>query len=195
MQAEHRPAFNRNVTTKLDAYGGRNMLYSTEPTGAPDPVVHSLFESTTGSWQYVVADPTTSTAAVIDPVLDYDPITQAIGTKSADDLLAIIKDNGYTVDYILETHAHADHLTAASYLQHQIGEAQGHRPLICIGSRINLVQQRFSERYNVPSNEYTAVFDKLLNDDEGFAIGSLKATAMHIPGHTPDHMGYKIGGS
>lgn len=171
------------------------MLYSTETSRAPDPIVYSVFESTTGSWQYVVADPTTSTAAVIDPVLDYDPITQAVGTKSANDLLAIVKDKGYKVDHILETHVHADHLTAASYLQRQIGEAQGLRPLICIGSRINQVQRRFSERYSVPSNEYTAVFDKLFEDDEEFAIGSLKATAIHIPGHTPDHMGYKIGGS
>lgn len=185
-QAGHQPA-------RIGRWNIR--LYSTESSSNQNPIVHPLFEAKTGSWQYVVVDSTTSTAVIIDPVLDYDPITQAVTTKSADDLLATIEDQGLKIDGILETHAHADHLTAASYLKRQLGEVQGQAPLICIGSRIDQVQQRFSSRYSVPATEYTAVFDKLFDDDEDFMIGSIKATAMHVPGHTPDHMGYKIGGS
>ena len=96
---------------------------------------------------------------------------------------------------ILETHAHADHLTAASYLQSRLALQQGgHRPLIGIGKRIDQVQKWFGQRYGVPENEWKGMFDKLFDDDEAFEIGNLKAQAIHLPGHTPDHMGYYIGG-
>ncbi|KIV99067.1 uncharacterized protein PV09_09233 [Verruconis gallopava] len=167
--------------------------FSTKGQQTSNPTIHDVFESKTGSWQYIVADPDTSVAVIIDPVLDYDPISHKVDTKSADELLAIVKDKGYKVDRILETHAHADHITAASYVQRKLQERQGHRPPICIGSRIGHVQDRFSTRYSVPPEEYRTVFDKLLDDNEEFSIGNLKATAVHIPGHTPDHMGYKIG--
>lgn len=159
----------------------------------PTPKIHHLYETKTGSWQYVVADTSTSTAVIIDPVLDYDPTTQAVGTGQADELLAIVKNNGYKVSRILETHAHADHMTAASYLKRRLESEQGYSPSVCIGSRIGEVQKRFSARYGVPEEEYAAVFDELLQDDEEFSVGSLQVTAMHLPGHTPDHMGYKIG--
>jgi glyoxylase-like metal-dependent hydrolase (beta-lactamase superfamily II) len=168
--------------------------YGTKVSNDTNPNVHHVFESNTGSWQYVVADPQTLSAVIIDPVLDYDPITHAVETRAADELMAVVKDKAYTVDRILETHAHADHMTAASYLQRRLESEQGHRPIICIGSRIGEVQKRFSARYSVPPDEYVGVFDKLLEDDEEFSVGSIKATAIHIPGHTPDHMGYKIGG-
>lgn len=170
---------------------------STEATvGAPEPVIHGVFESKTGSWQYVVADPSTLTAAIIDPVLDYDAATGTVTTQTADSLLSLIKDKGYKVDLILETHAHADHITAASYLQKRLVEEQGEldRPLIGIGMRIRQVQKLFSERYRIPPEEYEGVFDKLFDDNETFHIGSLNATTVHLPGHTPDLMGYKIGG-
>ncbi|KAB8238146.1 MBL fold metallo-hydrolase [Aspergillus alliaceus] len=169
------------------------VAYSTEATVAGEPTVHAVFEKKTGTWQYVVADPSTLAAAIIDPVLDYDPATQVITTSSADSLLSLVKDKGYKVDRILETHAHADHLTAASYLQKRLTEIQGGKPPIGIGKRIGQVQRLFGQRYAVPPDEYKVVFDTLFNDDEQFNIGDLTVTAMHLPGHTPDHLGYKVG--
>ncbi|OJI82462.1 hypothetical protein ASPTUDRAFT_148497 [Aspergillus tubingensis CBS 134.48] len=159
-----------------------------------EPTIHSLFKPKTGTWQYIVADPSTSAAVIIDSVLDYDPETQIITTATADGLLSLIEEKGYTVQRILETHAHADHLTAASYLAHRLSQRPGsQRPPICIGKRITQVQQHFGRRFGIPATEYEDVFDQLFDDDETFAIGQLIATAMHLPGHTPDHLGYQIG--
>ncbi|KXG45611.1 uncharacterized protein PGRI_033780 [Penicillium griseofulvum] len=157
------------------------------------PVIHDIFEPATGTWQYLIADPSSSAAVIIDPVLNYDPATQSVTTESADYLLSFIKEKGYKIDKILETHAHADHLTAASYLKKRLAEHQDHTPPICIGKRIEKVQKLFAERYCVPPKEYEGVFDKLFDDDETFTIGNLKGTAIHLPGHTPDHLGYMIG--
>lgn len=142
----------------------------------------------------MVADRHTSTAVIIDPVLDYNAATGTISTETADSLLDLINEQGYTVDMILETHAHADHITAASYLQHRLTQIQkGHRPLIGIGKRIVQVQARFSQQYGVPAQEFEGVFDKLIDDNEIMCIGDLTVEAIHLPGHTPDHMGYKVG--
>ncbi|CAK7218393.1 hypothetical protein SBRCBS47491_003494 [Sporothrix bragantina] len=157
------------------------------------PIIHDIFESKTGTWQYVVADPSSKTAVIIDPVLDYDPTTRIITTDSANNLLSLVKEKGYRVDRILETHAHADHLTAASYLQNRLAQKQDHKPPIGIGKRITQVQKLFGERYGVAPVEYEAAFDHLYDDNETFDIGYIKATAMHLPGHTPDHLGYMIG--
>lgn len=158
------------------------------------PDIHSIFESTTGTWQYVVSDPATSEAVIIDPVLDYDGATQTIRTKNADSLLALIKDKKYNVSRILETHAHADHVTAASYLQKSLAETQNQKPLIGIGKRISQVQKLFAERYGISLSECSNVFDTLFEDDEEFSMGACTCTAIHLPGHTPDLMGYIIGG-
>ena len=159
-----------------------------------EPAIHNIFEENTGTWQYIVADPATMTAVIIDPVLDYSRKTQTVMTKAADSLLSLTMFWGYSVDMILETHAHADHLTAASYLQSRLTLQQGgHKPLIGIGKRIGQVQKMFGKRYGVSEKEYVGVFDKLFEDDETFTIGTLKAKAIHLPGHTPDHMGYHIG--
>lgn len=162
---------------------------------AQEPTIHSQFEPNTGTWQYIVADPSTSKAVIIDPVLDYDSATQVISTSTADSLLVGIEEKNYSISYILETHAHADHLTAASYLASRISQKQGFRPSIGIGKHITQVQQLFGSRFQIPAEEYEGVFDKLWEDGETFKVGSLTATAMHLPGHTPDHLGYKIGGS
>lgn len=167
--------------------------YSTKAAVSQEPTIHSAFESKTGTWQYVVADPSTMTAVIIDPVLDYNPATQVVTTQTADSLLSLVKEKGYKVAWILETHAHADHLTASSYLQKRLAQQQGHRPPIGIGKRIRKVQELFGKRYGVPAEEYEGAFDKLFDDDEEFEIGNLRATAIHLPGHTPDHLGYKIG--
>lgn len=168
--------------------------FGTEASSRGNPIIHDLFERNTGTWQYVVADPATLTAVIIDPVLDYDPATQAITTRSADTILALVKEKGYQIDNILETHAHADHLTSASYLQSRLSSQAGSRPPICIGSRIGQVQKAFGRRYGIPADEYQDVFGKLFGDDETFSIGKLEGMAIYLPGHTPDHLGYKIGG-
>ncbi|OAA41297.1 metallo-beta-lactamase domain protein [Metarhizium rileyi] len=154
--------------------------------------VHDIYEPKTGTWQYVVADPSTMSAAVIDSVLEFDPASATIDTKSADALLALIQQKKYTVELILETHAHADHLTAAAYLQEQLASSQGSRPDIGIGKHIQEVQKRFGDRYGVNSVEYSNVFDRLFEDDAQFKIGNLNATVLYLPGHTPDHVGYRI---
>ncbi|KAI9152189.1 Glyoxylase B2 [Paramyrothecium foliicola] len=156
--------------------------------------VHPLFEFVTGTWQYIVADAATARAVIIDPVLNYDPLTMTASTEAADSILALLHQNGYKVDMILETHAHADHLTAASYLQATLATKTGHKPILGIGSRIREVQKLFGKRYGIDVEEYEHAFDKLWKDDEEFAVGDLTAQAIHLPGHTPDHMGYKIGG-
>ncbi|KAJ5158925.1 uncharacterized protein N7500_008576 [Penicillium coprophilum] len=171
----------------------RQVSYSTASSTSTDPVIHDIFEPTTSTWQYIIADPSTSTAVILDPVLNYDPATQAVTTHAADSLLSSVKEKGYKIDKILETHAHADHLSAASYLQKRLAQEQDHKPPICIGKRIEQVQKLFAERYGVPPKEYTGVFDKLFDDDETFTIGNLKGMAIHLPGHTPDHLGYMIG--
>lgn len=158
------------------------------------PTVHHVFEPTTGTFQYFVADPSTLSAAIIDPVLDYDPVTQVISTNTANALLSLVKEKGYKVDWILETHAHADHLTASFYLQRRLSTVQGHKPPVGIGKRIGQVQKTFGQRYLVSADEYEGVFDKLFDDDETFRIGEMQAMAMHLPGHTPDHLGYRVGG-
>ncbi|RVX74952.1 hypothetical protein B0A52_01229 [Exophiala mesophila] len=158
-----------------------------------EPVVHDIYEEKTGTWQYIVADPSTLEAVIIDPVLDYDSASSEILTTTADSLLDMVHQNKYKVQMILETHAHADHLTAANYLQHKLAEIQGTAPAVGIGKRIADVQKLWAGRYGVPSEEYESVFDKLFDDNEVFHIGSLKSVAIHLPGHTPDHMGYMIG--
>lgn len=171
--------------------------YSTRTDSSPavSPKIHPLFEKTTGTWQYIVADPSSSNAAIIDPVLDFDPATQRLSTDAADALLRLVDEQGYTVQWILETHAHADHLTAAAYLKKRLAQTQPDRkPIVGIGKRIDGVQSLFGQRYRIHAEEYIAVFDKLFDDDETFSIGGMTATAIHLPGHTPDHLGYKIGG-
>ncbi|KID85359.1 Beta-lactamase-like protein [Metarhizium guizhouense ARSEF 977] len=170
---------------------------SAENTATPDasfqPIIHDVFEEKTGTWQYVVVDPNTLTATIIDSVLDYDPLARTISTHSADKILSLIKRMGYRVDSILETHIHADHLTAARYLQTSLHKEQGYLPLITVGKRIVHIQELFRQKYGLSEEETRGVFDRFLDDDERFHIGSLEAQAIHLPGHTPDHMGFKIG--
>ncbi|OLN95617.1 putative metallo-hydrolase-like protein 2 [Colletotrichum chlorophyti] len=161
---------------------------------AKEPIIHEIFEPVTNSWQYIVADPSTKSSVIIDPVLDFDPARSTVSTQTADALLAIVRERGYKVVRLLETHVHADHLTASKYLQSRLREEQGgFAPDICIGKRIGVVQERFAEKYGIARDELANVFDHLLDDDEVWDIGELTAKAIHLPGHTPDHMGYMIG--
>jgi len=163
----------------------------------PEPIIHTCFEPRTSTWQYIVADPSTKSAVIIDSVLDFDPSTNTISTETADGLLSLVEENGYTVRHILETHVHADHLTASRYLQQQLEQTNPDhtKPAICIGKRIHGVQERFARRYGIDKAEYDGAFDRLIDDDDVFFLGELQVQAMHLPGHTPDHMGYMVGGT
>ncbi|KAJ7462300.1 beta-lactamase-like protein [Mycena galericulata] len=139
--------------------------------------------------QYIVSDPTTQDAALIDTVLDYELASGTVSTTTADEIITFIRKAGLNIKYILETHAHADHLIAAQY--HKIFS----RP-VGIGKRISIVQQTFAPVYGFdPSSSFVNALDLLFDDDEEFKLGSFTCRVIHLPGHTPDHVGYVIGGS
>lgn len=154
-----------------------------------NPDVQSFFHPATNTITYVVADPDSSRCAVIDSVLDYDPNSGRTRTDAADEVIAAIRDRGLGVDWILETHIHADHLTAAPYFKERLGG------VIAIGARVVEVQNTFGDVFNAGPDFLTdgSQFDHLLADGETFAIGGLTATAMHTPGHTPACGCYHIG--
>lgn len=160
-----------------------------------EPIVHPLYERQTGTWQYIVACPETKAAVIIDPVLDLSTSDLQISTASADRLLEVVAQRGYDVVRLLETHAHADHLTAAAYIQKKLQYLRGSdsRVPICTGHRIKQVQTTFAARYKVGPEELENAFDHLFQDGEEFSIGKLSAVVLHLPGHTPDHSGYQIG--
>lgn len=158
-----------------------------------EPIVHPIFEPQTGTWQYIVACPNTRQAVIIDSVLNLNLSEFKIITTSADELLAVAEANNYTITRLLETHAHADHLTAAFYLQQQLITANQPSAPISTGRRIRQVQETFAAKYGVPTAELDQAFDYLFDDDETFSVGDITAQVLHLPGHTPDHSGYKIG--
>ena len=155
----------------------------------PQPKVDHFFDEVTSTFTYVVSCPQSGQCGIIDPVLDLDYASGTITTDSADALIQFIHDHGLTVAHILETHVHADHLTAAPYLQSHLGGE------IVIGGDITVVQHVFAEIFNEDDAFRVdgSQFDRLVQDGEEFSIGSLCCTAMHVPGHTPACMAYLIG--
>lgn len=153
------------------------------------PQVHGIVDPATWTVTYVVYEREGSPCAVIDSVLDYDPKSGRTRTDSADKVIAFVRENKLTVDWILETHAHADHLTAAPYLKQHLGGKTA------IGNHINTVQQVFKGIFNLEPEFSTdgAQFDRLLRDGERFSIGALSASTMYVPGHTPACVAYHIG--
>ena len=152
------------------------------------PRVHAQFDEATHTVSYVVWDPTTCRAAIIDPVLDYDHRTGRVSHRSADDLLGFVADQGLSVDWVLETHAHADHLSAAPYLKEKTGAPIG------IGARITEVQRTFAPVFGLEDVSGDGrEFDCLFRDGETFALGGLEVEVMHTPGHTPACVSYRIG--
>jgi glyoxylase-like metal-dependent hydrolase (beta-lactamase superfamily II) len=153
------------------------------------PLVHSLHHADTGTWTHVVADPATRDAAIIDPVLDYEAKGARTGTASAQALLELCAQHGYQVKWILETHAHADHLSAAEWLQARTGAPVG------IGAGIRAVQATFKPIFGLEADFATdgSQFDRLFADGERFALGALEVEAIATPGHTSDSMSYRIG--
>ena len=154
------------------------------------PVVHPLHHADTGTWSYVVADPGTGVAAMIDPVLDFDAKAAATSTGSAQQLLDIVAHHAYDVRWLLETHAHADHLSAAQWLKDRLPNAT-----LAIGAGIRQVQQTFASRLDPHGGIATdgSQFDHLFDDGESFPLGGLQASTIPVPGHTRDSIAYLIG--
>jgi len=153
------------------------------------PQVKAFFDPATFTVCYVVSDPATRRAAVIDSVLDYDPKSGRTKRASADEVIAFVKGEKLQVDWILETHAHADHMTAAPHLKEKLGGRSG------IGEHIRTVQGVFKKVFNIEPGFATdgSQFDHLFKDGESFAIGDLQARVVHTPGHTPACITYVIG--
>lgn len=153
------------------------------------PEVTPFFHADTGTWTYVVADPEAREAVIIDAVLDYDPKAARTATQSAREVLAFVRKRDYRVAWILETHAHADHLSAAPFLKKELGAP------IAIGEGIRQVQERFFKLFNFATHYRPdgSEFDRLLNEDDTLALGRFTIRLMHTPGHTSDSMTFVIG--
>lgn len=157
--------------------------------GASPPCVKSFFDEATFTASYVVHDPGSKRAAIVDSVLDYDASAGRTSHASADRIVAYVKQEGLTIDWLLETHAHADHLSAAPWLQEQLDGK------LAIGRQITHVQEVFGKIFN----EGTAFerdgsqFDRLFDDGDTFTIGGIEAMVLHVPGHTPADLAYVIG--
>ena len=153
------------------------------------PIVKDFFHEDTNTFSYVVRDPATKACAIIDSVLDYDPASASTSTIHADKIIAYIKEQDLTVEWILETHVHADHLTAAQYLKAELGGK------ISMSQKIGIVQETFGAIYHLDIKQWNAqqLFDYLFKDHESFQIGTLKAYNIPTPGHTPACLSYVIG--
>ena len=154
-----------------------------------NPLVQSFYDPTTSTFTYVVYDRDGGHAAIVDPVLDFDPAAARISTASADRVLAFVREHALTVDWILETHAHADHLTAAAHLRRETGAR------VAIGRGITAVQARFKTLFGLEPDFPTdgSQFDRLFADGDEFAIGELRARVVATPGHTDDSLTYVVG--
>jgi glyoxylase-like metal-dependent hydrolase (beta-lactamase superfamily II) len=151
------------------------------------PVINAFFDKHTNTVTYLVADPDTKRAAVIDPVLDYDHTSGKANTASADLVLAAAKEAGLTIDWVLETHVHADHLSGAPYIKLKTGAK------VVISDNIRKVQKIFRPIFNAMDvSGEGSEFDRLVKDGETFKIGDMNCEVIATPGHTPACMSYKI---
>lgn len=152
------------------------------------PHIQAFFDEPTFTVSYLVGDPATHQAVVIDPVLDFDPASGRADVRSADAVLAAAQASHWQIVMVLETHAHADHLTAAPYIKARTGA------VIAIGAQIRAVQQVFRPMFDIADLKPAGGdFDRLLEDGERFAVGSLEFETLATPGHTPADMAYKVG--
>ncbi len=152
------------------------------------PVIEAFFDEPTNTISYLVGDPATRVAAVIDPVLDFDLASGTADTRSAERILAFAREHGWQIEMILETHAHADHLSAAPFVKARTGAWIG------IGAHIREVQTLFRPVFAMDDlNVDGSDFDRLFEDGERFTIGELKVEVLHVPGHTPADIAYWIG--
>jgi glyoxylase-like metal-dependent hydrolase (beta-lactamase superfamily II) len=163
---------------------------STHTNKIGSPIVQTFFDPATGTFSHVVSDPDTRVAAIVDPVLDYDPATRLTATSSAEALLDHVRRENLHVEWILETHAHADHLTSAQWLKVRLPGAR-----VGIGEGIRAVQQTFKSRLNLESDFPVdgRQFDVLFKPGDRFPLGGLHVDVIATPGHTPDSVTYLIG--
>jgi len=153
-----------------------------------EPVVTAFFDPATYTVSYIVADPVSRQAAAIDPVLDFEPKSGRTSTLSAQRLLDTVKSEAWAVEWILETHAHADHLSGAQFLKRKLGAK------IAIGEHIKTVQNSFRVVFNAADVRGDGTpFDRLLKDGETLAVGGLTVEVLHTPGHTPACVSYRVG--
>lgn len=153
------------------------------------PIVSHFFDESTNTFSYVVQDPHSNACAILDSVLDFDYAAGHTDTRSADQIVAFVRAKGLQVEWILETHVHADHLSAAPYLHEQLGGKTA------IGEKITVVQEVFGKVFNA-GTEFArdgSQFDRLFEEGDTFAIGSLEGRVLHTPGHTPACLTYLIG--
>ncbi|MBV5261398.1 MBL fold metallo-hydrolase [Synechococcus moorigangaii CMS01] len=153
------------------------------------PAVKAFFDEPTNTVSYVVSDPATKKAAIVDSVLDYDPKSGRTSRASADAIIAHVEEQGLEVQWLLETHVHADHLSAAPYLKEKVGGT------LAIGSFIRTVQDVFGKVFNAGTEFQRdgSQFDRLVEDGDTFKLGGIDVRAIHTPGHTPACMTYVIG--
>lgn len=152
------------------------------------PVIDAFFDEVTFTITYLVSDPATRRAAIVDPVLDYDHRAGKVSTVSADKVMAKAAERGLQIDWILETHAHADHLTAAPHIKKKTGAK------LVIGEHIKDVQKIFAKVFNAGDvSGEGREFDHLVKEGERLPLGSLEIEVMHLPGHTPADVAYKVG--
>lgn len=153
------------------------------------PEIFAFFDEATNTISYVVKDPDSTHVALIDSVLGFDYASGRTDTRAADQMIAFVRERGFTLDWVLETHVHADHLSAAPYLQEQLGGKIG------IGAQIRVVQDTFGKVFN-EGTEFQrdgSQFDQLFAEGDHFTIGALQARVLHTPGHTPACLTYVIG--
>ncbi|WP_458377516.1 MBL fold metallo-hydrolase [Pseudomonas fluorescens] len=154
-------------------------------------LIEAFLDPASSTYSYVIYEADGGQCAIVDPVLDYDPAAGRTATTQADKIIAFVGEHQLQVQWLLETHAHADHLSAAPYLRRELGGR------IAIGQSISKVQGVFKNLFNLEPEFAVdgSQFDHLFAPDESFMIGNLKATALHVPGHTPADMAYLIGNS
>jgi glyoxylase-like metal-dependent hydrolase (beta-lactamase superfamily II) len=167
-------------------------MYLQEPESTKmsdrNPEIRAFFDEATFTVSYLVADPQAKRAAAIDPVLDFDPKSGRTATRSADAMLAAAKAKGWSIDWVLETHVHADHLTGSAHIKRATSAKVG------IGGRIRQVQETFKPAFNAKDlTPDGAQFDRLFEDGDRLSVGGLEVTVLHTPGHTPACVTYLVG--
>jgi glyoxylase-like metal-dependent hydrolase (beta-lactamase superfamily II) len=154
-----------------------------------NPEVSAFYHEDSGSISYVVAEPGGSHCAIVDPVMDFDPSSGRTGTSSADEVAAFVRKQGLAVEWLLETHAHADHFSAAAYLKGELGGR------VAIAATITQVQRLWKDIYNLPADFPVdgSQFDRLFEGGERFRIGAMDVLVIETPGHTPANITYVVG--
>jgi glyoxylase-like metal-dependent hydrolase (beta-lactamase superfamily II) len=154
-----------------------------------NPIVKPFWDEPTGSWQYVFHDTSTMKGAIVDPVMEFDPLSGATGTANAEKLLAYVRETGIALEWILDTHPHADHFSAAQWLKYQTGAPTA------IGEKVTGVQRLWTDIYNLPDTVPTdgRQWDRLFADGETFMVGSIPVSVIFSPGHTLASITYVAG--